>query len=527
MTAGFHNLADIVRKRARTDPDNEALIDAIREVSFSWGELDRRRRQVANLLRSTCEPSARVATVLPICSVAAELVFATASAGLILVPVNERLTAHELAFVFGDAEVAAVITNADHIAAVREAVATASPDAVIYVVDAPAGDGLSYDAAVAASYDREPIDQADVDDVAMLIYTSGTTGRPKGVMLTHGNFLSSANNYLMESFAPGDGTYLACVPFSHVGCVVHLAAAMRGLTLVVTPFTPDRILTLIERHRVTHIAMVPTMIALVLNVEDIDRYDCSSLRRVLYAAAPMPLPLLRRAIAKFGPILEQFYGLTESTGLVTILRSDEHAVDDDATAATLSRLASCGKEVTGAWVDVLDTDGHPVAPGERGEIVIRGPGVMAGYWRNELATAATIKAGWLHSGDVGSRDADGFLTIVDRLKDVIITGGSNVYPKEVELVLQLVDGVSEASVVGVAHDVWGEIVTAVVVCESGREVPEEMLMTACQAELAPYKQPRVIRYADALPKNAMGKVDKVALRADLAAAGQPEPARSQ
>jgi fatty-acyl-CoA synthase len=526
MTPAYRNLGDIARKRAHENPAKIALVDPVREVVLTCAEVDRRRRQAANLLRSLGGRGARVATVLPICSVAAEMVYAAASAAVILVPVNERLTAPEIAFVFADADIAVAVTTAGHLATVQDAILAAGVSAAVYVIDGPGDGGASYEEALAEAADTELPDQAGADDVAMLLYTSGTTGRPKGVMLTHGNFLQSAANYLMESFAPGDGTYVACVPYFHIGCVVHLAAAMRGLRLLATPFAAERVLDLIDRHRVTHIALVPTMIAMLLDVDDASRYDCSSLRRILYAAAPMPAPLLRRALTAFGPVLEQFYGLTESTGLVTILRADEHAAGDGPQdTAAASRLSSCGKEVTGAWVDLVDSDGRPVAAGERGEIVIRGPGVMAGYWRNDAATAATVRDGWLHSGDVGCRDADGYLTIVDRLKDVIITGGSNVYPKEVEIALQTVAGVAEASVVGLPHDLWGEIVTAMVVCEPDRQVPERALIAACQDQLASYKQPRIIRYASSLPKNALGKVDKVRVRDDMMAADNKEDGR--
>ena len=522
MTSAYRNLGDIARKRAHGDPAAIALVDPLRDVSLTCGEADRRRRQIATLLQSSLGRGVRVATVLPICSVAAELVYAAASAAVILVPVNERLTASELAFVFADAEIATAVTTTGRLAAVQEAVQVARLSVTIYVIDGPAVGAVSFEEAVAGAADTEPPDQADLDDVAMLLYTSGTTGRPKGVMLTHGNFLQSAANYLMESFAPGEGRYIACVPYSHIGCVVHLAAAMRGLTLLVTPFAADRVLDLIERHRVTHIALVPTMIAMLLDVDDPSRHDTSSLQRILYAAAPMPAPLLQQALTAFGPVLEQFYGLTESTGLVTILRAAEHVTAGEQDRAAASRLSSCGKEATGVWVNLVDSEGRPVRQGERGEIVMRGPGLMAGYWRNEADTAVAIRDGWLHSGDVGYRDAGGYLTIVDRLKDVIITGGSNVYPKEVEMVLQVIDGVAETSVVGLPHDLWGEIVTAMVVCDTDRRVPEHVLTAVCQEQLASYKQPRLFRYASSLPKNALGKVDKARVRDYMTAADRQE-----
>lgn len=511
MTNSIECLGDVPRKLSRLHGATVAVVDPEHVRSLTFDDLDRRRRRIANMLLALgLAPGARVAMVLRNCYVAAELVFGVATAGMILVTVNDRLTSLEVAKIFEDSGTSAVVTTTDHLALVKEAASAAGLTPRTICVGTSDTEALGYEAALEAASEDEPGVSVSPDDVAMLIYTSGTTGRPKGVMLTHQNLLASTCNYLMESFLPGTGVYVACVPYFHVACVVHLSALLRGMTVVVTTFNPSRILQIISERRVTHIALVPTAIAMLLDAPEWAQCDCSSLRRVMYAASPMPEGLLRRAITSFGPILEQFYGLTETTGLVTILTPPDHVIDGS-TQAT-SRLSSCGREITNVWVEIVDDEGVPVPPGVRGEILVRGPNVMAGYWQNEDATKAALVDGWFHTGDVGERDSAGYVTIVDRVKDVIITGGTNVYPSEVEAVLQEVDGVADVAVIGVPDPVWGETVAAVVVARE-TSVTEDSLLAACSGRLAEFKRPRRFRFVELLPRNTMGKVDKLTLRA--------------
>ena len=511
MSEAHQCLGDVTRKLARLQGPTVAIIDPELDRSFTFREVDERRRRIANMLLALgLRRGDRVAMLLRNCYAAAELVFGVTSAGLILVTINDRLTSHEIAGILGDSGASAVVTTGDRLSVVREASAAAGMAPHLICVEAAGQEALDYEATLSTSSDQEPSMDVGPADVAMLIYTSGTTGLPKGVMLTHRNLLDSARNYLMESFTPGTGVYIACVPYFHVACVVHLSALYRGMTVVVCSFNAAKILELISVQRVTHIALVPTAIAMLLDAPERSLHDCSSLRRILYAAAPMPEPLVRRAITAFGPILEQFYGLTETTGLVTILTAQEHVLDGP--AELTERLSSCGREVTNVWLEIVDDTGVPVPPGARGEIVVRGSNVMAGYWQNGEASRAAVVDGWFHTGDVGERDAAGYVTIVDRIKDVIITGGSNVYPSEVESVLREADGVADVAVIGTPDEVWGEIVAAVVVASGPASLSETSLVAECRSKLAPFKRPRRFWFVDALPRNAMGKVDKATLR---------------
>jgi fatty-acyl-CoA synthase len=328
------------------------------------------------------------------------------------------------------------------------------------------------------------------------------------VQLTHTNLLASATNWLMECYTNPEGVYLACGPYYHSGCISHLAALMRGMTVVPVPFEAGRVLTLVERYGVTDMLLVPTMIALLLEREDLlATLDLSTLQGVFYAAAPIPEPVLRRALERFGPIFVQMYGLTESSTLSTILRHHEHSLDDGH-----GRLASCGREVTLVDVRVGSVEGGECPPGERGEILIRGANVTPGYWGRPDATAEAIRDGWLHTGDIGMRDADGYIYIVDRKTDMIIVGGSNVYPREIEDVLHAHPAVAEASVIGIPHETYGETVVAVVALHPAQSLTDREVIDHCASRLAKFKTPRQVVFVDALPKTPIGKIDKATLR---------------
>ena len=303
------------------------------------------------------------------------------------------------------------------------------------------------------------------------------------------------------------------MPYFHVVCVPHMAALMRGLRVVVTPFDLGRVVELIERYQITDAFFVPTMIALLLQAEELrSQHDLSSLRTILYAAAPMPVAVLRRALATFGPIFCQMYGLTESSSLSTILNKDEHVVDGG--EEWTARLASCGREVTRVEVRVLRLDGAEANTGEMGEIAIRGENLMKGYWGRPEATAESLREGWFHTGDMGKRDGAGFIYILDRKNDMIITGGFNVYPREVEEILFMHPAVLETAVIGIPDETWGETVLALLVLRPDCVASTEEMIAYCAERLADYKKPRQVKFLDALPRSAAGKIDKLALRAD-------------
>lgn len=491
-----NGLGGVAAKLARRDPDKIVLIDEL-GGQRSRAQLDARRRRIANALLVDHATGDRVAVLLPNSVVAAELIYGIATAGLVQVNVNDRLTAAEVRHILVDSGASTVIVDHGLLDVLDQ-----TGVSVRRIVTGGVDDQL--ERAIAAATDSEPAIEVDVDAAAILIYTSGTTGRPKGVTLTHRNVLAGAHNYLMELMAPDAATYMACIPYFHVACVPNLAAIMRGMTVVVCSFEGTKVARLIEQHRVTHLPIPPTAIALLLDAVAATPHDLSSLRSILYAGSPMPEDLLRRAINELGPILEQGYGMTETAGLITLMRAAEHDLD------LPERLASCGREITRVTVDVLDADGAPARPGAPGEIVVRGENVSVGYWNNAEATASAFADGAYRTGDLGVRDQHGFITIVGRIKDLIITGANNVYPVEVEKVIEGHPAIREVAVIGLPHDTWGETVTAVVVSEQTLTVDD--LRTWCADRLAAYKQPRLLVQLDQLPRNAIGKVDKVALR---------------
>jgi len=323
-------LGDLVRKQSRLIPERVALIDPLRDRTLTYGELFDRSTQLASALtRLGLNRGDRVAMMLSNCHVSAELIFGITRAGLIMVNVNERLRAAEVEFILADSG------GLKHLVS----------------IDSEAG-WLDFEELLAAESEDALDELTEPDDTAVLIYTSGTTGKPKGVELTHRSLMFTAANFLIEAMHERDGTYLACMPYFHVVCVPHMAALMRGLRVVVTPFDLGRVVELIERYQITDAFFVPTMIALLLQAEELrSQHDLSSLRTILYAAAPMPVAVLRRALATFGPIFCQMYGLTESSSLSTILNKDEHVVDGG--EEWTARLASCGREVTRVGVNAM------------------------------------------------------------------------------------------------------------------------------------------------------------------------------
>jgi acyl-CoA synthetase (AMP-forming)/AMP-acid ligase II len=506
---GSAGVAEVVRKLARAGRDRVAVVDGVTGETRTVAELDGRRRRLANVLRARgCEEGDRVAVLLHNGVHAAEVLYGIATAGLVQVNVNDTLTPHEIAH---------ILTNSGARVALVAGSLQTTLDVTEVVIDriVVGGNDDELEALLGNATADDTAVEVDLDAPAVLIYTSGTTGRPKGVTLTHRNVLESAINFLIECFGPDARTYLACIPYFHVACVPNLAALLRGMTVVVSGFDADLVADLIERHQVTHVPMPPTAVSLVLDADAARRRDLSSLRRVLYAGSPMPEPVLRRAIDRLGPILEQAYGMTETAGLITILRAHDHDLSDP------DRLASCGREITRTFVDIVDLEGVPVSDGTPGELVVRGPNVMVGYWGDPDATALARFGDAFRTGDVGVRDLDGFISVVGRIKDLIITGANNVYPVEVEKALEDHPSIREVAVIGMPHPTWGETVAAVVVSDGPIEL--EVVRSWCARRLAIYKQPRLVFQVPVLPRNAIGKVDKPALREALSDSVQIQP----
>ncbi|OAN65872.1 hypothetical protein A7X12_14080 [Sphingomonas sp. TDK1] len=352
--------------------------------------------------------------------------------------------------------------------------------------------------------------QPRASDVCYIIYTSGTTGRPKGVMLTHGTKVSVANtNNTLMAAGPED-RMLLMMPMFHVGAKdVSLGQSWRaGTVFLHRDFNPERILQTIQDEKITITHMAPTMIQMLLDHPKIEAFDLSSLRMILYSAAAMPVALLRRGLALLGPVFLQMYGQTEGSG--TVLPIEAHRPDGD--ERDLRRLQSIGIPFPGVEIRTVDEAGVDCPVGAPGEILLRGPIMMRGYWNNSSATIEALRDGWLHTGDVGKFDEDGYLYLVDRKKDMISSGGENIYSREVEEALYQHSAVANAAVIGVPHEKWGEAVRAVIELREGASVTEAELIAHCRTLIAGYKCPKSIVFVADLPKLASGKINKVEIR---------------
>lgn len=354
--------------------------------------------------------------------------------------------------------------------------------------------------------------QVEPEDVPRLAYSGGTTGAPKGIMISHQSMAAALTIQLMEWEWPSEVRALICAPLSHSGSAMFMPVIMRNGTLIVLEaFEPLAVLEAIEKHRITCMLLVPTMIYALLDHPRINDFDLSSLETIFYGASLISPARLTQAIEQFGPIFFQFYGQSEAPMTVTVMRRAEHRTDDPL------RLASCGRPVPWVRVALLDDQGVEVPDGTAGEICVQGPLVMAGYYGRTDQTAEALAGDWLHTGDVAVRDPDGFLRIVDRKKDMIITGGFNVYPREVEDVLTSHPAVKDAAVVGLADEKWGEAVRAMVVLRPDAEVSAAELIALVRDRKGPVQAPKAINFVSAIPLSGLGKPDKKAVRTALAA----------
>lgn len=372
-------------------------------------------------------------------------------------------------------------------------------------------------AALAATFQPAPlvVPHLTGEEIVRLSYSGGTTGKPKAIMGTHRYGQHTLTIQLAEWEWPAVPRQLICAPLSHAGSAVFLPTLLKGGSIVVLPaFEPVAVMEAIQKYKINCVLLVPTMIYALLDHPRLPEFDLSSLELIYYGASTISPVRLREGIEKLGPVFFQFYGQAEAPMTVTVMRRAEHDVNN------LQRLASCGRPVPWVHVALLDDEGEPVAEGTPGEICVRGPLVMAGYLNKPEQTAEAFANGWLHTGDVAVRDPDGFLRIVDRKKDMIITGGFNVFPREIEDVLTAHPAVSQAGVVGVKDEKWGEAVKAVVVLRPGAKVTAEELIALVRDRKGAVQAPKTVDFIDAIPLSPLGKPDKKALRAMYAAAAQ-------
>ncbi len=501
------NLAHTLLRSAHRLPDQPAVIERGR-CSHSFAELAGRTLRLAGALhaRLGVEPSQRVALVMRNNAAYVELLYACWAAGVCAIPINVKLHAAEIAFILDDAA-ARVCFVTDDVDTAAIAAARACGATTFIDVDAP-----DYRALLRA--DPGSVTDTPADEPAWLFYTSGTTGRPKGVMLTHRNLLAMTLNYLADVDRALAGDHLLhAAPMSH-GSGLYLVPniAVGGTQLVPASrgFDTAEIDEILARTPNVKFFAAPTM---VMRLVDRLRGSAEGLKLIVYGGGPMYVADCLRALDRFGPRLAQIYGQGESPMTITVLPVADHF--DDRDGRRLERLGSVGRAQTGVEVAVFDDDDRPLPAGAIGEVCARGDTVMRGYLDNPEATAKTLAHGWLHTGDLGRFDAHGYLTLVDRSKDLIISGGSNIYPREVEEVLLRHPAVAEVAVIGERDAEWGEGVVAVVVARSGTALDAATLDAFCLEHIARFKRPKRYVFVDELPKNAAGKVLKRELRARL------------
>ncbi|MFD8248015.1 class I adenylate-forming enzyme family protein [Nocardia sp. NPDC059691] len=390
---------------------------------------------------------------------------------------------------------------------------TAAPGVGVYIALAAGTDDVTLRDWTAQHPTAPPRVGYAMDDVVAVAPTGGTTGAPKGVMNTHRSLSAMVTHQMMALVHPAGAPIvnLAAAPMTHTAGLFSLQATARGGAVVIIPrATPERVLDAIERHRVTDLFLPPTVIYRLLEVLRQRTADTSSLRYLTYGAAPMSTEKLRAGIERLGPVFLEGYGQMEAPAAISFLRPDEHLIDGQ--VAPEHRLGSCGRPYPLATVAILDESGAEVAAGVTGEICVRGDLVMKGYYKDPERTAETIVDGWLHTGDLGHRDAEGYLHITDRKKDLIISGGFNVFPGEVEQVIWSHPAVRDCAVVGAPHPDWGEVVTAVVELEAGQSVGDAELIARCRERLGPVRAPKAVVFVDQLPRSVNGKVLKKEVR---------------
>ena len=477
---------------------------------MNYGVLYGRARALAGgLLALGLVPGERVALVMRNCPDYVEALWAIWIAGLAAVPINAKLHAREIAYILDHADARLVLATSDLLDTVEAAIRDSGPRRLV-VVGSAAHRGLFEAPAV------DPA-EADRDDLAWLFYTSGTTGRPKGAMLTHGNLLAMTVSYFhdVDAIAPGDAI-LHAAPLSHGSGLYVLPHVAAGAAQVIPEsggFDPAEILSVLPAWAGVSMFAAPTMVKRLVAQVEAGGGNHAALKTVIYGGAPMYVADVRRTLDVLGPKLAQLYGQGESPMCITGLAKRYYA--DRAHPKWEQRIASAGFPQTVVQVRVVDEADRPVAAGEAGEVCARGASVMKGYWRNPEATAETLRGGWLHTGDVGAFDEDGFLTLLDLSKDLIISGGANIYPREVEEALLTHPDVVEVSVVGEPDPEWGENVVAFVVRRPGADVGPPALDAHVTSRIARFKRPKRYVFLEALPKSSYGKILKRELRALL------------
>jgi long-chain acyl-CoA synthetase len=507
-------LGDMLTRNAHKFPKKTALVSE--EARFNFTSLNDQVNRLANaLIRKGLKKGDRIGVLVHNCHQFIEIYFAAAKTDGIFCPYNNHLKQWEIKdlivystpkFLFVDPDFGEMISSIkSELTSVESFICLKKPDLSFME---------EYEAILAKGDTHEPEVRVLEDDVQSIIFTAGTTGKPKGAMRTHRHLLSDATASAIDLKVGYDEKVLITFPMYHVACEDNIVRhSFLPNTIHIKKegaFNPAEVLEYIAREGISRAQFVPTMIHSLIQVPDLAKYDLSSLKLILYAGSSMPVELLKKALTVFPCGFAQMYGQTESGPFTTFLSPEDHI--PDGSEKSIARLASSGKPALNYEIRIVDENDNDVPVGEVGEIIGKSEAMTIGYWQMPEATAEKLKNGWLHTGDLGKFDEEGYIYIVERKGDMIISGGVNVYPREIEEVLYKHPAVSEASVIGLPDEHWGEIVKAVVVLKKGASATESEIVEFCGKHLAGFKKPKSVDFWDELPKSGTGKILKKDIR---------------
>ena len=506
------NLGHLIKTAVVKFEPRTAIVEG--NVRLTFGEFNGRINRFANsLIKATgLKPGDRVALLLNNRHEYMEARLALEKCGLVWVALNTLLAEAEILYILKDSQAKVLITEQGFTPKINRILSEVDL-ITVWVGDSSLIQALKYEfeTLIDEGSPEEPNVNVDFKDLCSLNYTSGTTGKPKGAMLSHQCWINVYKNMLVDRDIRTDDKLAHIGPLTHASGSYFMPYFLKGATNVIVEggFNLDVFLQTIEREQITAFTCVPTMIVRLLNYPGIKKYNLSSLRNIGYGAAPMPVEVIKKAVSLFGPILTQNYGQTEAYMTITNLPKEEHLISGD--EMSLRRLSSVGRPYTFVEVRVVDEEDRNVPPGQPGELIVRSEHVMQGYWKLPEETAKVLKDGWLYTGDVATLDEQGYIHLVDRKKDMIISGGFNIYPREVEEILYAHPAIVEAAVIGVQDQEWGEKVKALVVLKPGAKTDVNALIQYCKDRIG-FKAPRLIDFLPEIPKNATGKIDKKLLR---------------
>ncbi len=486
------------------------------ELSYTYRQMGENAYRLANaFLELGLQKGQRVAFLMSNCPEYIFTEYALAKIGAVRVPLAVLLSSDDHIYMMNHSEAVVLVYHeklTERVLAMIPRLETVKYFICVSSDPAKVPAGHLHLQSMMASHTSQPTHvEVTSDDLCGIYYTGGTTGRPKGVMLSHRAWVNAVILEMLELSLGRDETFAYMTPMTHAGGVLLLPVLMRrGICLIMESFSPIHFLEQVEKEKVTAAMLVPTMIYSLLDFPDWAKYDTSSLRDILYGAAPIAPERLKQAITRYGPIFSQYYGQTESPMILTALQKEEHVIDNPERERQI--FSSCGRATITTQIKLIDENGKEVSGGEVGEIVARSTFMMDGYYKDPEKTAATIQDGWLHTGDMARRDEDGFIYIVDRAKDMIISGGYNIFPREVEDVLFEHEAVKQVAVIGVPDDKWGEATKAIVVLNPGKSVTEAELIQFVKSRKGSLLAPKSVEFWEAIPLTNLGKLDKKKIR---------------